>query len=77
MTMVELDEHTARELQSLAAAHGLTPSEFLKLLLPAANGETPNRLTWEQVEALLNELAFDGPSLPMDFTRADLYGERD
>ncbi len=75
--MVKLDEHTARELQSLAAAHGLTPSEFLKLLLPAAHGETPNRLTWEQVEALLNELAFDGPSLPMDFTRADLYDEHD
>ena len=77
MITVELDDRTAERLHSLAAASGLAPTEFLQLLLSAVNSGLPARLTHEQLEGLLNELAFDGPSLPADFSRADIYDEHD
>jgi hypothetical protein len=77
MATVGLDEQTPQELQSLAAACGLTPAELLKRLFPVATAETETRLTWEQVEAIVIELAFDSPSLPADFTRADIEDEHD
>jgi hypothetical protein len=39
-------------------------------------GDRP-RLAVSEFEAELTQLAFDGPSLPADFSRADIYSEHD
>ncbi|MCY2967166.1 MAG: hypothetical protein NT069_26605 [Planctomycetota bacterium] len=77
MKTVELDDRTAEQLTSLAAANGLTPADYLKLLFPPGNGEFRSGLTLDQLEGLLSELSFDGRSLPEDFSRADIYDDHD
>lgn len=77
MTTLELDEQTAEQLQALAAASGLTPAEYLRRLFPVVHEKVPIRLNMEQWDRLVSELAFDGPSLPADFSRTDIYGEHD
>lgn len=77
MATVELDTHTADQLNSFAAASGMTTDVYLKLLLPSAANGTAAKLTLAQVESLLSENAFDGPTLPADFSRADIYDGHD
>jgi hypothetical protein len=77
MITMELDEQTAEQLQALSAASGLTPAEFLKRLFPVVRDEVFDRLNAEQWDHLVGELAFDGPSLPADFSRIDIDGEHD
>ena len=77
MPALQLDPHTAERLEALAAASGLTIDEYLQLLLPAqANGDRA-KLSLSELDALLNENAFEGSTLPVDFSRADIYDEHD
>jgi len=77
MITMELDEQTALQLQALAAASGMTPAQYLKMMFPVVREEVPVRLEMEQWDHLVSELSFDGPSLPGDFSRIDIYGEHD
>jgi hypothetical protein len=77
MATVSLDEHTADELQAQAAASGMTVDAYVKVLLTGAAAASVPRLSWNEVEALLDQNAFDGPTLPPDFSRADIYNEHD
>jgi hypothetical protein len=77
MATVELDQRTAEQLRALAAASGMTAEAYLKLLLPASTNGTHPRLSLDELVALLRENAFDAPSLPSDFSRADIYNEHD
>ena len=37
----------------------------------------PGRLSAEDLDLALSELAFDGPSLPANFSRAEIYSDHD
>jgi hypothetical protein len=77
MATLELDQRTVELLNALAAANGMTPEAYLKLLLPASANGASARLSLEELDSLLRQHAFDGPSLPADFSRADIYHEHD
>jgi hypothetical protein len=72
-----LEEHTVDELRAAAAASGMTVDAYVKLLLAGPAAVVVPRLSWNEVESLLDQHAFDGPTLPPDFSRADIYGEHD
>jgi hypothetical protein len=77
MATIELDSRTAEQLNDLAAAKGMTIDAYLRSLLPPpVNGVAP-RLTLVELDALLIENSFDGPTLPADFSRADIYNGHD
>lgn len=75
MTTVELDTRTVEQLHALASASGMSVDAYLRRLLHASTDRVLQRLSEFEMEALLRELAFDGPTLPADFSRADIYGE--
>lgn len=39
--------------------------------------EPEQKLTFEEFQALAEELSTDGPSLPKDFSREDIYFDHD
>jgi hypothetical protein len=73
MATIELDQRTAEQLKALATASGMTIEEYLRSLLPSSANGTAARLSLAELEALLTENSFDGPTLPADFSRADIY----
>lgn len=75
MQYIELDDRTADELAGQAAARGLTVAEFLKQLIGPTNGHSQPSV--EQLEQELDALLLDLPTLPNDFSRADIYDEHD
>jgi hypothetical protein len=77
MATLELDPRTAEQLNALAAASGMTAEAYLKLLLPASANGARARLSLAELDSLLSENAFDGPTLPADFSRADIYDGHD
>jgi hypothetical protein len=77
MSTLELDRHIAEQLNALAAASGMTVEAYLKLLLPASADGARARLSLAELDSLLTENSFDGPTLPADFSRADIYDGHD
>ena len=76
MQRIELDDQTADKLATQASALGLTIAEYLKTLVPPTPiGQAPVSL--EELDAELEELSLDLPTLPGDFSRADIYDEHD
>lgn len=54
-----------------------SPDEYLKSLLGVVNG-TSASLSDEEFNRILDELPVDDlPSLPADFSRADIYADHD
>ena len=51
----------------------MTIDACLRSLLPAPANGPPPRLSPAEFDAPLSENSFDGPSLPADFSRADIY----
>jgi hypothetical protein len=74
MVSIQIDEQTAKALQSAATAAGVSLSEFLRLFLVPAKQR--NVEPWENIEHELDSLSVEG-SLPSTFTRADIYAEHD
>ena len=70
MVTIQVDEQTAERIAALAREHGVTAAEVLKRLIPA---EQPKHCQADQLLAEIDQLSFDGPSLPTDFSRADIY----
>jgi hypothetical protein len=54
---------------------GLSIGDYLKLFIPPNTAISP--VPPEESERLLDELLFSGPSLPPDFSRADIYDSHD
>jgi hypothetical protein len=74
MTTIQLDDHTAEALAAIARSKGLT----VQLLLASLVGDqSPISKSDEAAdfEAELGPLWFNGPSLPSDFSRADIYSD--
>lgn len=79
MASLPVDDQTAEMVLARASAEGISVDALLQRLLapkPGAISEA-DRLTFEEFRALAEELSTDGPSLPADFSRADIYIDHD
>lgn len=77
MPQILVDESTLFGLQAAAKATRLSIDEYLRRLArPEGNGNLP-AFSVADFERELDELVSDGPTLPRDFSRADIYAERD
>lgn len=75
MVSIQIDEQTAQVLNDQAQRSGLSISDYLRQLLPLA--EVRQRPSWDVIEAEILSLSSAGPSLPPDFSRADIYNDHD
>ena len=75
MAAININDSTARQLQELAAALGMSVDEYVHSLVPQT--DEASSISIEEFESQLLELSFGGPSLPDDFSRADIYFDRD
>lgn len=77
MVSIQLQDSVAAALSAQAESHGLTLQEYLSQL--AGNGATRDSAPFTADEFLqqLDELAFDAPPLPADFSRTDIYLDHD
>jgi hypothetical protein len=75
MASIQIDEQIATVLQDQAQRSGISLSEYLRELLPVS--EMKPRPSWDEIEAEIKALSSPGPSLPADFSRADMYDDHD
>lgn len=75
MTTIHLDDQIASELQAQAQKAGVSVPDYLRSLLPVATSTM--RPDWEELERDIEALSSLGPSLPADFSRADIYDDHD
>ena len=69
MVTIQVDEQTAERIATLAKQQGVTAAELLKQLVPDAKRSGREA---QELLAEIDRLSFDGPSLPADFSRADI-----
>lgn len=77
MPSIQVNHQTEKGLQALAAAAGLNVEQYLVLLASQAPKEAPQAFSEAEFDAELNALTHHGPSLPPDFSRADIYADHD
>ena len=88
MISLNIDDKTIEKLSLLAAEQGMTLEGFLQSLaqqqslvqqqsLAQQGTEAKMVMTSEELENELKPLLFHGPSLPSDFSRADIYADHD
>jgi hypothetical protein len=74
MSSIELDDQTAQEIRDAAQVQGLSVAEFVRMRVlgksTAKNGKQTDDFDFD---AELKALTFSGPTLPADFSRADIY----
>lgn len=75
MVTIQIDEQTAKELERKAKTAGVTVAEYLRSIVPSPNGSA--RPSWDEIENEFMALSTPAPSLPADFSRADIYGDHD
>jgi hypothetical protein len=76
MATIQLDDQTAKLAADLAKAAGLTVDAYLTRLIQ--NGSRNKAiLTADEFMAQVEALSIDGPTLPADFSRGDLYLDHD
>jgi hypothetical protein len=54
---------------------GVTVAEYVRSLVPSPAAAA--RASWDEIESEILALSSTGPSLPCDFSRADIYAEHD
>lgn len=74
MVTIQIDEQTAKALESAAAGVGLSLSEYLKTLVVSPLSHSQE--SWDNLEREILELSVEG-SLPISFSRADIYHYHD
>ena len=75
MATIDVNEATAKQLHELAASQGLSVEEYVQSLVPRTINGAP--MSADEFEAQLTALSFHGPSLPPNFSRADIYFDHD
>jgi hypothetical protein len=75
MVSIQVDEQTAAGLERQAKSAGLTVADYLRSLVPPR--DTTDRPSWDDLENEFIALSSHGPSLPADFSRADIYLNHD
>lgn len=77
MPLIEVDNETAQRVAAQAAAHGLSPAEYLRTAIAALPTNRAGLNASDELDAELQELALELPTLPEDVSRADIYNDRD
>ena len=77
MPYIELDRQTADNLEIQARLQGLTVPEYLNLLIPPSKNAQIAAKTLDELDVELDDLVLELPTLPGDFSRADIYDEHD
>ncbi len=75
MTTIQIDEATAEALAAIAKSKGVTVDAYLRDLVRVASPTRPSSHRSELFDRELEMVAFDGPTLPDDFSRADIYAD--
>ena len=75
MVTIQIDEQTAEGLERQARSAGVSVAEYLRSLIPSTDPAA--RPPWDEIEKEFLALSTEAPSLPADFTRADIYGDHD
>lgn len=74
MSTIELDDQTAKAIQDAAKTLGVSVAEFVRMRVlgksTVTNGKQPDDFDFDSE---LDELLTSGPTLPADFSRADIY----
>jgi len=72
MSLIEIDDQTAKELQD--AAHGVNVAEFVRLRILGKAASADNAVAGDlDFDAKLDSLVFSGPTLPASFSRSEIY----
>jgi len=76
MASIHVDEKTVQQLTALAASCGMTLEGYLRSI---ATQNQPNSrpLSAEEFDSEVDALSIDGPTLPANFSRADIYADHD
>ena len=81
MTMITLDDSTAKALADQAAALGLDVQEYLRRHIAGGNGQgSTEKVSPSDVDQWLDEISEGLPSLtslPHDLSREDIYDKHD
>lgn len=72
-TQIEVDGETAQTLVAHAAACGLSPAEYLRSILPTVAPSEGAIIGGAELDNELESLVLALPTLPDDFSRADIY----
>jgi hypothetical protein len=77
MPSIQIDEQTAKALETVAASHQMSVAEYLASIVAHQTVAATSPISLEDWEAELDALSIDGPTLPSDFSRADIYIDHD
>lgn len=77
MPLIEVDNETAERLAFQAAARGLSAGEYLRSIVPATGTNGSADVSIDELDVELERLALKLPTLPDDFSRADIYDDHD
>lgn len=79
MTTIELDERVAQALAKAAESHGMTVQEYVRSrVVGEQNGiHALDARCDVDFDSELDGLLFAGPTLPADFSRADIYSDHE
>lgn len=77
MPQILVDDKTLSGLEAVARARCLTVGGYLQSLVEQEGDGNLPAFCVADFERELAELATDGPALPRDFSRADVYAEHD
>ena len=77
MPQIEVDIETAQKLAAQAAARGVSAGEYLRSIVPAVVPSSDANVLVADLDAELEQLTLKLPTLPGDFSRADIYGDHD
>lgn len=77
MPLIEVDSETAATLAAQAAARGVSAGEYLRSLVPALLTSGGADVSIDALDAELEHLTLKLPTLPADFSRADIYDDHD
>jgi len=75
MVTIQIDENTAGGLERQARSAGLSLADYIRTLVPAV--ALAPRTSWDEIEDQFLLLSTPAPSLPADFSRADIYHGQD
>lgn len=77
MPSIQIDDQTGKALSVLAASFGMTLEEYVQELLARHLPLQNHPISPEDFDAELDALTIDSPSLPVDFSRADIYADHE
>jgi hypothetical protein len=74
MVSIQIDEQTAKSLETAAAYSGISVAEYIRLLIPTPMAKRAE--SWDTLEREFTELSVEIPS-PLTYSREDIYADHD